>query len=298
MATADIISLSLFRNGQKAGNIPKPTVMQTTKISGLAVDTEYTFHLVLRTSAGTFSSDKVVVRTHKMTDLSGITVTPGILPAQLRESLARAVERIGAKIADTVRIDTTHFVTTEGRGVPWERALEMNIPVVRPEWVEGCERGGRIVGVRGYYLDADPKQRPVSQMTVVTDQQRSPERSEAPVSTTPQSNEPVSRDNVDGGSTSPAPQRSRNEKENVRPDDDDDDVPPPTAQEAAEAAELTKAQHNNAEVPQEQPTTEERDMLNPAMRPHTAVEAVKDEDADGEQETLNSGAASFQDVAL
>ena len=131
----------------------------STKISGLAVDTEYVFYLVLRTSAGVYSSEKLSVRTHKMTDLSGITVTPGVLPAPLRESLTGAVERIGAKLAETVRIDTTHFVCTEGRGREWEKAAEMNIPVVRPEWIEGCEREGRIVGVRGYYLNADPRLR-------------------------------------------------------------------------------------------------------------------------------------------
>ena len=98
-----------------------------------------------------------------MTDLTGITVTPGALPAPLRYSLAGAVERIGGKIVETVRIDTTHFVCTEGRGREWERAVEMNIPVVRPEWVEGCEREGRIVGVRGYYLNADPRLRQVGQ---------------------------------------------------------------------------------------------------------------------------------------
>lgn len=103
------------------------------------------------------------MRTHKMTDLTGITVTPGVLPAQLRYSLAGAVERIGAKMVEAVRIDTTHFVCTEGRGREWERAVEMNIPVVRPEWVEGCEREGRIVGVRGYYLNADPRLRQVGQ---------------------------------------------------------------------------------------------------------------------------------------
>lgn len=106
-----------------------------------------------------------------MTDLSGITVTPGVLPPPLRESLGGAVERIGAKIADTVRIDTTHFVCTEGRGHEWERALEMNIPIVRPEWLEGCEREGRIVGVRGYYLNADPKTRVVGQGVNVQGQQ-------------------------------------------------------------------------------------------------------------------------------
>jgi hypothetical protein len=107
-----------------------------------------------------------------MTDLSGITVTPGILPAQLRESLEKAVYRIGAKLADTVRIDTTHFVTTEGRGQAWEKAVEMNIPVVRPEWVEGCERGGRLVGVRQYYLNADPRLRDVGQSVNLQQQQQ------------------------------------------------------------------------------------------------------------------------------
>ena len=154
LATADLLSLALYRNGQKAGNIPKPLAMHSTKISGLAVDTEYTFHLVLRTTAGTYTSERVAVRTHKMTDLSGITITTGILPATTREALTQAVDRIGAKIVDGVRIDTTHFVTTEGRGIQWEKANELNIPVVRPEWVEACEKNGRILGVTKFYLDA------------------------------------------------------------------------------------------------------------------------------------------------
>lgn len=155
LATADLISLSLYRNGNKVGSIPRPLAMHSTKISGLAVDTEYDFHLVLRTTAGTWPSEHVRVRTHKMTDLSGITITPGILqPPSLREQLARAVERIGARIVDGVRIDTTHFVTTEGRGLAWEKAVEMNIPVVRPEWVAACEQSGRILGVTKFYLDA------------------------------------------------------------------------------------------------------------------------------------------------
>ena len=163
LATSDLRSLSLYRNGAKAGSIPRPLEITSTKISGLAIDTDYNFQLVLRTSAGVYSSEKLEIRTHKMTDLSGITIAPGVLPAQLRQSLSGAVERIGCKMVDTVRIDTTHFVCTEGRGREWERAVEMNIPVVRPEWLEGCEREGRIVGVRGYYLNADPRLRQVGQ---------------------------------------------------------------------------------------------------------------------------------------
>lgn len=119
-----------------------------------------------------YSSEKLPVKTHKMTELSGITVTPGVLPPPLRESLNGAIDRIGAKIAETVRIDTTHFVCTEGRGDQWQKACEMNIPIVRPEWVEGCEREGRIVGVRGYYLDANPKLRQVGQGVGMQQQQQ------------------------------------------------------------------------------------------------------------------------------
>jgi hypothetical protein len=156
LATATLRSLTLYRNGAKAGAIPNPTAHTSTKISGLAVGEEYTFHLVLRTSAGTYSSEKVTARTHKMTDLSGITVCPGVMPAEAREGLEAALQRIGARpLQDSVRIDTTHFICTEGRGAQWEKALDMNIPVVRPEWIEACEREGRIVVARNFYLGVD-----------------------------------------------------------------------------------------------------------------------------------------------
>ncbi|KAJ6008661.1 hypothetical protein N7522_003677 [Penicillium canescens] len=159
LATASLKSLSLYRNGSKAGSIPRPLETRSTKISGLAIHSEYTFHLVLRTTAGTYQSEKLTCRTHKMTDLSGITVTTGVLDPAQKEALGSALDRIGGKMIDSVRIDTTHFVCTEGRGPLWEKAVEMNIPVVTPEWVDACESEGTIVGVRGYYLNADPKTR-------------------------------------------------------------------------------------------------------------------------------------------
>lgn len=281
-----MISLSLFRNGQKAGNIPRPGVMQSTKISGLAVDTEYTFHLVLRTTAGTFSSEKVVVKTHKMTDLSGITVTPGILPAQLGDSLAKAVERIGAKMADTVRIDTTHFVTTEGRGMAWEKAVEMNIPVVRPEWVEGCERGGRIVGVRSYYLDADPRQRQIAQSEVL------------PQATPPQTKSPLA---------SPSAEAPRNGSSQAVPP-----TPPAkdTPKDDESSEEDEEEEKEKTAIPEEQKVrVEDRDQHKVALRPAAppsvseSEDTEKDEGKEAAEENGGSGAqtpghSSFQDVAL
>ena len=292
-ATADVISLSLFRNGQKAGNIPRPTVMQSTKISGLAVDTEYTFHLVLRTSAGTFSSEKVVVKTHKMTDLSGITVTAGILPAQLRDSLTRAIERIGAKVADSVRIDTTHFVTTEGRGIAWEKAVEMNIPVVRPEWVEGCERGGRIVGVRQYYLDADPKQRTIVQAPAPPPAQSEPEPE--PAKEPPRPSTPPKVTNGDDSSGKAIPPTPPAKDGPIKYDSSDD-----------YGEEMKPGEGEKSVVPDEQKVrVEDRDQHTVALRPTKSIsesesekEETESEGEVGESGSRTPGNASFQDVAL
>ena len=133
----------------------------TTKLSGLGIDTDYTFQLVLRTTAGTFTSEALKIRTHKMTNLSGIQVCEGTLPPEAQERLVSAVDAIGAKaIQKRVRIDTTHFICSVPEGEEWQRAREMNVPIVLVDWIEACQRDGKIVGVRGYYLDADPALRP------------------------------------------------------------------------------------------------------------------------------------------
>ncbi|XXH05887.1 hypothetical protein Hte_012328 [Hypoxylon texense] len=288
LATADLISLSLYRNGQKAGNIPRPLQMHSTKISGLAVDTEYTFHLVLRTTAGTFSSKQVVVRTHKMTDLSGITITTGILPAPMREELGKAVERIGAKIVDGVRIDTTHFVTTEGRGVPWEKAVEMNIPVVRPEWVEACEKTGRILGVTKFYLDALRPGPPGSD---------SPSVASPP---TPAPAQPAQKDlpqtpsQTEASSKNEEAKKEEGGKEESSEEEEDDD------EEEAEGDE------DKAKVTDEQKVRlEDKDTQKVALRPadqtspeKASVEGASEEDSDKAPAPSPGDGSSFQDVAL
>lgn len=163
VATADIISLTLYKNGQRFGLIPTPLKRTATKLSGLAIDNTYTFSLVLTTTAGTFTSDKVTVNTHKMTDLSGLTMCIGDLGGSdiTEEELEKIASTIGAKALQTsVRLDTTHFICTKPDSNQYKRAQDWNIPIVRPEWVKACEAERRLVGVRAYYLDADPKLRP------------------------------------------------------------------------------------------------------------------------------------------
>ncbi|KAF3940687.1 hypothetical protein ABW19_dt0200985 [Dactylella cylindrospora] len=256
LATASLRSLSLYRNNSKAGNIPNPTTHHSTKISGLAVDTEYSFHLVLRTSAGTYVSDKVTTRTHKMTDLSGITICPGIMSPAEKERLKMVVERIGAKpLQDHVRIDTTHFVCTEGRGQGWDRAQEMNIPIVRPEWLEACEQEGRIVGVRTYYLGADPTAR----------SQRPRPMSHAPAS---QPGPPVA-----GPATTNERQTSVTESAASKPSppaNTTNPAPPPQNPEAESASTRPPQDAPSRPVSQSQPTPENTQPTDPTQTTNPA----------------------------
>ncbi|KAM0513847.1 hypothetical protein ACHAPE_007448 [Trichoderma viride] len=317
LATADLISLSLYRNGQKAGNIPRPLEMHSTKISGLAVDTEYSFHLVLRTSAGTRASEKVVVRTHKMTDLSGITITTGIMPASTRENLTRAVERIGAKIVDGVRIDTTHFVTTEGRGTAWEKAVENNIPVVRPEWVTACEQNGRIFGVTKFYLDVmrpgppsddqlpppPPKDLPPKDLPRRT----SPPEQEAagkksPVSTSPP---PGPAPPVTPPIGKKSPENGAGAKASAEAEDDSDAQEEQEEGEAAEpkAKSTEQKTRTNDQAEQKVRLEDVQGQLRPGGSQTAIVEEVAESEEGDEDEDENKPAsppdgASFQEVEL
>jgi len=289
--------LTLYRNGSKAGTIPNPRDVHSTKLSGLAVDTEYVFHLVLRTSAGTYSSEKLAVRTHKMTELSGITITPGHMPAALRESLQKTVERIGAKIVDTVRIDTTHFVCTEGRGQAWERAVENNIPVVVPDWVKGCEREGRIVGVRGYYLNADPRLRNVG--PGVGMQQRSPQPPPQPSPTTQV--------------TPPTPERASASSHQEREKEDDRPPPPPPKFEREKEKVAAEAPEPKSATEEQKVRTEDLKPTGPSVEDEEETES-EEEETSGEEKAAEAGlstqgkqgggetpeddGASFHDVKL
>lgn len=299
LATADLLSLALYRNGQKAGNIPKPLSMHSTKISGLAVDTEYTFHLVLRTTAGTYTSERVAVRTHKMTDLSGITITTGILPAATREALTLAVDRIGAKIVDGVRIDTTHFVTTEGRGIQWEKANELNIPVVRPEWVEACEKNGRILGVTKFYLDAMRFEMPSS-----THETRSPP---APLQKELPPEPPKSARSEPEGSAAGTPLgKDENEarKEEAVDHDHDHDHDSGSESESGESEGAADERQKVRSPGQDEQKVLAEEGLAVRLKPTIMEEADADKD-DSSAESLASkdgkspaGGGSFQDVAL
>lgn len=280
------MSLSLYRNGQKAGNIPRPLQMHSTKISGLAVDTEYTFHLVLRTSAGTYISERVPVRTHKMTDLSGITITTGIMPGSTKENLIKAVERIGAKIVDGVRIDTTHFVTTEGRGQHWEKAVESNIPVVRPEWVDACEKNGRILGVTKFYLDAMKPGPPSEERVAPTPVERQKELPQPPPPQEPES-VPKPEDKA------PAEEKKPEDSKESTPETASEEEPEPKGRPDHDVEQKVRFEDKEEQKIAMRPKEEDK----PAEGEPSEKKLEPEED-DKERRATTPDAASFQEVEL
>lgn len=159
LGTASLKNLVLFKDGKKLGSIPQPLTNTTSKLSGLPIDKTFKFQLRLDTTAGVYSSDTIEVRTHKMTNLSGITVCLGdIAPNEhfTVDDIQATLKNMGAHYpADTkLKVDTTHFITTrENKQNPeYLKANEMNIPIIRPEWLKACERERRMVGVREFYV--------------------------------------------------------------------------------------------------------------------------------------------------
>jgi len=169
LATAKLRSLDIYRNGARLASIPAPTQNTSTKLSSLELNTEYTFQLVLRTTAGTFPSNLLRVKTHTINDTSGICVCFGnVEDEELLEAAKESLTRMRAKWSEKIQIDTTHFVCTTpaavpppGRpqgyannppGVEYQRALQLSIPVVQPQWVLACDAEKKMVPTSQYYL--------------------------------------------------------------------------------------------------------------------------------------------------
>ncbi|KAI5951912.1 CHS5 [Candida jiufengensis] len=159
LGTSNLKNLILFKDGKKLGSIPQPLSNHTSKLSGLPIDKQFKFQLRLDTTAGTLWSNEIELKTHKMTDLSGITVCLGDFSPNdpfNKEDIENTLVKMGAKTPSQseVKVDTTHFLCTRENknNSEFNKANDMNIPIIRPEWLKACERERRIVGVRDFYL--------------------------------------------------------------------------------------------------------------------------------------------------
>ncbi|KAH9462969.1 hypothetical protein MJO28_008901 [Puccinia striiformis f. sp. tritici] len=173
LAQCKLLSLSIWKNGQRLGTLPNPLTNTSTKLSGLDLDSEYTFNLVMKTTGGSFNSQHIKVKTHSLNDTSGINVCFGvILPEEIKEQSKEAIQQLDGRWSDKIQIDTTHFVCTMAYqaqqasnrasqpstfpSLEYQRALQLSIPVVQPSWLQACLHERKMVPIAAHYLGAQP----------------------------------------------------------------------------------------------------------------------------------------------
>ncbi|CAH1761207.1 14572_t:CDS:2, partial [Entrophospora sp. SA101] len=89
-------------------------------------------------------SDKIRNKLENLTDIN-------ICFGNLVDELIEIIKRIGAKYEEHVGPDTTHLICNAQGGIEYQRAIEGNIPIVKPEWLVACEKAGKILA-SPYYL--------------------------------------------------------------------------------------------------------------------------------------------------
>ncbi|KAI8646202.1 hypothetical protein BD408DRAFT_449766 [Parasitella parasitica] len=151
--TAKLRSLDVYKNGTKlAQHVSSES--NFIKLSGLDVDHEFEFHIVVKTTAGEYKSNKVNARTHKMENLTGIRVAFGTFeeaePAitELKDLLSK----MGASWSEEVSVETTHLLAQLPGGANYDRAVQHSIPIVKPEWLVQCDRNKKIQPALPYYI--------------------------------------------------------------------------------------------------------------------------------------------------
>ncbi|KAF8867495.1 hypothetical protein CPB84DRAFT_1867304 [Gymnopilus junonius] len=156
LTTVKLRLLNIYRNNQHLSSVPSPLTNTSTKHSGMDINTEYTFQLILCTTAGTFPSNILKVCMHTMQNTSGICVCFGTVQGKvLLENAKLALRDMGMKWSERIQIDTSHFVCMMpagpggGRGAPG--AI---IPVVQPHWLLACHAEKRMVPIASFYLSA------------------------------------------------------------------------------------------------------------------------------------------------
>ncbi|KAI9611892.1 hypothetical protein H4Q26_007977 [Puccinia striiformis f. sp. tritici PST-130] len=95
------------KNPKRLGTLPNPT---STKLSGLGLNSEYTFNLVMKTTGGSINSQQIKVKTNSLQDTSGINVGFGvILPGQ--RSTSSPKKQSNSSRVEMVRQDPNRYHT-------------------------------------------------------------------------------------------------------------------------------------------------------------------------------------------
>ncbi|KAI8099816.1 BRCT domain-containing protein [Halteromyces radiatus] len=151
--TATLRSLDIFKNNTKlAQHVPGDA--NFIKLSGLDVDQEYKFHIVIKTTAGQYKSNQATARTHKMENLTGIRVAFGNFEQSesALDELKQLLEKMGATWTDEVNHETTHVIAQRPGTRNYDTAVRYSIPIVKPDWLIQCDKNKKIQPALPYYI--------------------------------------------------------------------------------------------------------------------------------------------------
>ncbi|GAA5902561.1 hypothetical protein JCM8208_006924 [Rhodotorula glutinis] len=288
LASASLLNLSIYRNGQRLTTIPNPLSNTSTKLSGLSLDTDYQFHLVLKTSAGTLTSPTVKTRTHTIDNTTGISACFGLVePSDLAREAQRVIGDLGAKSDSKIQIDTTHYVATSaaspsapdsGPSVEYQKAVQLSIPIVTPEWLLACARAHKLVPIAPYYLGHSNRAASLSSAQLVTAQGEPRSR-------------PVAGAGAAASSSRPQPVQEEQEPEQAQPQEQQRDVI--ELQEDVEAPPEDSVVRN--EVEREPAQTSSSSSAAPP--PAVVVDSPEPEAAAAETDASTKGVKSDEDEA-
>jgi len=145
---------------RQAGAIPRPHELTATKVSGLAVDSEYTFQARAAHHGRHAASQKCKVRTHGDDHLTASPSRPGLCPAPTARARRPPSRAVGARWADARAHRHDALCVRRARGPAWERRASSTCPSCCRTGSTACEAEARNrPALRAFYLDADPRLR-------------------------------------------------------------------------------------------------------------------------------------------
>lgn len=149
-----LLGIDVFRDTQKLG-LAVDAGATRVKVSGLAVQSRYSFSVVVRTSAGALSSNVITVETRPLEDLAGLHVCiADDVPEAERKELVAVVAAMEASQSASITLATTHVVCRRGEGALWESAGRANVPIVTPDFLLACQSNGKVQAVGPFYVPA------------------------------------------------------------------------------------------------------------------------------------------------
>ncbi|KAL6928663.1 hypothetical protein ACO0SA_001992 [Hanseniaspora valbyensis] len=141
---------------------------RTYKLTGLDISSKHVFQLRIDTSNGIYSSDMMLAETLSSNDLSGFNICVGALSDgnTTFDDIKAVADALNiSQLSRHCNEDTTHYITdtvddeNEEHDLQLNVAKNLNIPIVKPNWLQGCLKEKQLLGVKKFYykLDKDDK---------------------------------------------------------------------------------------------------------------------------------------------